>query len=148
MYLAIDPGAGFSDTIGVAKFDATGNMVMCSQMTLPQFIPFLEGQTEVTHVVYEEYKIRRGTAKKHTGSKVETIQTIGAIKSWCMRNKVPFTEQSSQILTGAESLFQIKMPVDHRQSHQVSALLHGMFYLYNMGIIKSALEMEIEKRGK
>jgi hypothetical protein len=144
VYLGIDPGAGYSSTIGVVKFSATGDMLAIHQFNYADFLTWLESQTNVIAVVNEEYRIRRDKVSSHVGSKVETIQTIGAIKSYCHRNNVPQVEQRSNILPVAEKLFQIKMPKDHSVSHQISALLHMMFYLYNNQIIKSALEMEIE----
>lgn len=147
-YLAIDPGAGFKDSIGVAKFSATGQAVLAVQYTFDDFVDFLEAQTDVGFIIFEEYRIRRNRMQSHVGSKVETIQTIGVIKSWCRRKKVPFIEQPSGILSIASQWFQIKWPIpDHANSHYVSATLHGLYALKLMGVVKTALEAEIGKTG-
>ncbi len=148
MYLAIDPGKGAVDSIGAAKFSATGDVLFMGQFTYDDFVPWLEEQKGITEVVYEEYRIFARKAKQHIGSKVETVECIGTIKSWCTRHAVPMTSQRSDILPVAEKLFQVYIPADHTISHQFSALLHGLFYLYRLGITKSALERELEnERG-
>ena len=145
MYLAIDPGKGATDSIGVAEFGLNGNFSTSSQLTFDQLIGFLEATYAVDTVVIEEYKIFRGMAKQHTGSSVETAQTIGAIRAWAVRNNVEVVLQPSNILPIAQKLFQTKMPKNHAQSHQVSAYLHGAYWLYKKGVIKSELEKQQEK---
>lgn len=145
-YLAIDPGAGRRDSIGVASFSETGEVRYFKQLTLDQFIEWLEEQVNVLHVVYEDYRIRADKLKAHQGSRVETLQTIGMIKSWCKRKNVPYSYQNSGILSIAEKWFQIEMPSDHNISHQFSALLHGLHYLKGRGLVKTALEEEIARR--
>jgi hypothetical protein len=140
MYLAVDPGKGSTDSIGWATFSDEGKLIGMGQDTLTKFIMRLESFEGVQHVVWEEYKIFRKRLQAHANSKVETIQTIGMIKSWAIRNNISWSEQKSEILNPAQNLFQIKMPADHRESHQVSALLHGLHYLWTIGLIKTALE--------
>jgi hypothetical protein len=140
MLLSIDPGKGSRDSIGWAVFNDSNGLAKMGQATLEEFVALLESLEGITRVVFEEYRIYAKRLKQHTNSKVETIQTIGMIKSWCMRNKIPFTEQRADILGAAQNLFQIKLPEDHDVSHQISALLHGMYFLYMNGEIKSALQ--------
>jgi len=148
MLLAVDPGKGSVPSIGWALLhNETGDLIDMGQDKFGDFVARLERLEGVSHVVWEEYRVFAKRAKQHSGSKVETIQTIGAIKAWATRKGVTFSEQRADILPSAQNLFQIRMPADHRQSHCISALLHGMFYLYSKGIIQSALEKEIAAKA-
>ncbi len=148
-YLAIDPGKGRRDTIGIARFSATGEVLEIGQKTFEEFVPWLEEQKDVIAVVYELYKIRANRARQHIGSKVETVQTIGAIKSFCTRHKVPCVEQDSSILSNGQKWFGIDIEqYGHDQSHQFSALVHGLYYLYLKGLVKTQLETEYAKRSE
>jgi len=149
MYLAIDPGKGTVDSIGWAEFTDDGRLIRMGQDTRDAFVGRLEtyNNMPVKKVIYEEYKIFKKRVKAHINSKVETVQTIGIIKSWCIRNKVEWVEQPSLILGPAQNLFQVSIPEDHRISHQISAMLHGMYWLWEQKIIKSALEEQVAKAG-
>jgi len=149
MYLAVDPGKGAVDSIGWATFTDHGKLIQIGQDTREQFIERLESLNGkgVKAVIYEEYRIFKKRMKAHINSKVETIQTIGMIKSWCIRNNVPWVEQRSDILGPAQNLFQLFIPQDHTVSHQISATLHGLHYLWTIGLIKTYLEEQVAKAG-
>ncbi len=146
MYLAIDPGKGKKPSIGVARFSATGEATEVTQMTFDKFVDYLETLTEVKICIYEEYVIFRRMAQKHAGSRVETVQTIGVIKSWAHRNGVQLVPQKADILATAQKISQVFLPSNHAASHQWSAFNHGYWYLFNKGIVKSKLEIEEEKK--
>jgi hypothetical protein len=145
---AFDPGAGHSNTIGYARFEDGGDLLDIGQLTFDGLVHFLEGQTPVAGdvVVYERYIIKPHKLQSHKGSRVETIQTIGAIRSWAIRHKLKVVEQADSILSIAQMWFQIKMPTDHAMSHQISATLHGMYYLHLQGIIPTELEKQYAQR--
>lgn len=148
MYLSVDPGKGAVDSIGVAIFKSNGDLIDMGQLTFPEFITYLDHLPgRLDKIICEDYKIFKRKAKAHIGSRVETAQTIGALRGWATKQKVEIIYQDSSILTTAQKLFQITMPADHTISHQFSALLHGKWYLYNKGIILSALEKQNENRG-
>lgn len=142
MYLAIDPGAGRKDTIGWALFGGDGILLEMGQVTFDGLVEKLGewSRLTITHVIVEEYRIRSQRIQTHVGSKVETIQTIGAIKFWARSHRIIIVEQPATILPIAQKWFQIKMPADHSISHQISATLHGMYWLHRQGIIPTALE--------
>ena len=145
MYLAVDPGRGRVDSIGVATFESDGTVVQMGQFTLPDFTVWLEKLPRIEAIIYEEYRIYKRMAKAHIGSRVETVESIGTIKSFATRRGYTcLVAQRADILGAAQKLFQIKLPADHTVSHQYSALLHGLYYLYGKGIIKSALEVQME----
>lgn len=146
-YLGVDPGKGGVDSIGYAIVTDDATLIEMGQLTFPQFVMALETMAkkyEFIGCVYETYRVFRKKAKAHIGSKVETVQSIGVLKSWALRNNIPVAEQNPDILSIAERHFQIKLPEDHTISHQFSALLHVKEWLYRKGIGKSALELELE----
>ena len=140
MYLAIDPGKGRVDSIGAAKFATDGSLLFFGQFTYEDFVPWLEEQTDIEKLFYEEYRIFARAAKKQIGSRVETAECIGVIKSWATRHKVPLVAQRPDILSTAEKMFQVKIPSDHSISHQFSALLHGLYGLHALGLIPTELQ--------
>lgn len=141
MYLAIDPGAGRTRTIGWAEFSDDGTLHLAGQWTMEEMYAELEKKGDtVTDVIFEQYRIDKGRMSSHVGSEVETIQCIGAIKAWASRNGIRCHGQNRNILKNAEMMFGIKMPKDHTYSHQISAMLHGMHYLHSRGLYQTVLE--------
>lgn len=147
-YYSFDPGAGRSDTIGRAKFDDYGCLMEMGQCTFDELVVYLEKQDpeEGDVCIYERYIIKPHKLTSHKGSRVETVQTIGAIKSWAIRNKLEIVEQPDSILAVAQLWFDLKMPSNHSISHQISATLHGMYYLKMQGKIMTALEADYARR--
>jgi hypothetical protein len=148
--LAVDPGEGRNKkTIGVAILDSDrDSVVSVDQFDMEEFISYLEQLEHIDVVVHEDYRIRKNRATHHIGSRVETVQCIGALRSWCTRNGIPLYKQESYILPTAEKFFNMKLPSNHDQSHYVSALLHGMFYLNKLGLWKTYLEREFLESGE
>lgn len=144
MYLSIDPGAGRTDSIGWALFNTRGHLTEAGQTTFDGLVEMLENWVKngvvMETVVCEDYRIRRSKISSHVGSRVETIQTIGVIRGWCARNNFKMHLQPSRILPIAEKHFGITMPSDHTQSHQIAAILHGLWYLHSIGKVKTVLE--------
>jgi hypothetical protein len=149
MYVAIDPGAGRTTTIGVAEFKNSGSLTSLHQFTWEEFNEFLESldPKEVKKLIVEDYRIQKHKLTSHVGSRVETIQTIGAIRGWAHRYRIEIVFQRSNILEVAQLWFDIKIPSDHSRSHQISALLHGLFYLHSIGLARTKLEDEYAARN-
>lgn len=147
-YLSVDPGKGAKDSIGWAMWDNKGDLLRMGQSTLDDFVDMLENldTTRMILCIWEEYRIFAKRAIQHTNSKVETAQSIGYLKTWCYRKTIPYIEQKPDILTGAARLFGVEMPKDHTQSHQFSAMLHGLHYLRSQKLAITALEREYAKR--
>jgi len=154
MYIAIDPGEGIrKPSIGVAVFSNTGELILAHQFYMQGFVDWLEhvsdsdGDVTIDHIIFEEYRVRKNKAMAHVGSRLPTPETIGYIKTFCYRKGIPWTAQRDvDVLGPAQKLFQIKMPSNHDNSHSVSAELHGRYWLWQNGIIKTALETEYAKR--
>lgn len=150
-YLAFDPGAGRTDSIGYVLFNPNGTMREIGQLTYDQLLQKMTDweKLPIAAVVCEDYVIRRNKASSHVGSRVETVRVIGAIKLWAERTlKTKFVLQMSNILTNAQLQFNITIPSDHTVSHQISALLHGLTYLHSIGKAKTFLEREYDARTR
>lgn len=81
-------------------------------------------------VVLEDY-IQRGYTNT-TGSRMEASQIIGALKFFTKFVGVPIHLQPSSVLPIAQRWSaDFPMPKDHRKSHDVSAILHGRYWLIN-----------------
>lgn len=148
MYLAIDPGKGARDSIGWCLFGEDMEMIKLGQSTFDAFVELLESWSslEISQVICEDYKILPHKARSHSGSRVEVVQCIGVIRSWCIRNNFELIFQSHTILATAQNHFQVFLnKMDHNISHQYSAYLHGCEWLMRNKGKKSALQEKVAR---
>lgn len=137
LWLAFDPG----QTTGWAVLDDQAEVVDFGQVKYDNLSDFLKKETRMFQaVIIEEYRVFRKRAMQHAGSDLKTSQAIGKLKFWAELNDFPVVMQASSILPIAEKWSQVKMPKDHDASHQVSAFLHGAYYLMKNRIAPSAIE--------
>jgi len=129
-FVSIDPGG----TTGVVTWDANAKLLDALQLNREEFEDFLE-KVSPAQVICEEYIVNPHV--RHGGQKVETLRIIGAIESYCRRNKILLEMQRPQILTIAQKWSGKKMPKNHGISHWVSAYLHGYYFLHRKGLIKA-----------
>lgn len=138
--IAFDPG----ETVGVCILAENGDVQHFQQVKindLTQLLKSLKAE-KLDKVILEKYVIFRSQAKKHIGSDGKTMQCIGRIKTWAELNDLEVIEQPANILPMAQKKTQVKIPSDHSVSHQVSAYLHGAWYLMGQGTMLSALQKE------
>ncbi len=150
MYIAFDPGP----QPGWCKFNNRGEVLDLGIVrTLDDFPVWLEAipTQALIAVIYEQYEQLphrvRATLGRHK-NKIPTVECIGHIRSWCLRNKIEMVAQRPAILPATEKHTQVKMPKDHSNSHHIAAFLHGARYLIDEGIMKTALEMSLEETNK
>jgi hypothetical protein len=156
LLLAVDPGAGKTASIGVATFVlATGELKSLGKMSFDEFDAYLLNLDPKTigQVVYEMYAIRRQHAMAHIGSEVEVVRSVGLVVAFANRNNIPCVKQPSSILGVAPQWFGVKIPraKNGKKQHvpdEISAMLHGMYWLKGKGIIKTKLEEEMERNAK
>lgn len=148
MYIAIDPGP----EPGWCKFNNRGDVIdlgiVRSLDTFPKFLEAVPTQA-LTAVIYEEYKQlphRVGAALGRKKNKIPTVECIGHIRSWCLRHDIYMIVQPPTILPSTQKHTQVFLPRDHANSHHIAAYLHGARYLIDEGIMKTALEMEVEEK--
>lgn len=137
--VAFDPGL----TTGYCIFD-DASPVSYGQIHFLKLVELVEGLPKPDVVVYENFQLFGHKAKQQIGSKFETVQAIGIIKSWAKRNKAEQIEQRPSDKAIAQKWTGIVPTGAHNtNSHWVDAFNHGMFYLIKQGIAKSKLEEEM-----
>lgn len=139
MLLAIDPG----ETSGLALFQGNGKPFWMEQArgaeSLHKFLMGIEkdwGSVPDT-VVIELYRVlpTQHSIKANVGSKLKTVEAIGIVKSFCMTWDAKVVEQEPSIKNIAKKWTNIKVPSNHKDSHQFDALLHGYYYLIKSGAL-------------
>lgn len=144
--VAIDPG----DTAGIAIFSApTYQVEKLDQVGYSEFNDYmtnLAAEYDIKLFVIEEYIVFHKKAGAHAGSKLRVKEQIGAISLMAKLIGVPMERQMSKILNIAQKQSGIKMPHTHSETHKFSAFLHGWYYLHSKGLVKSALEIEEDKK--
>lgn len=135
-YLAIDPGV----TTGWASFDEKGQTLDFGEIKgIDEFLDFFEGidHSELEHVICEDYIVDKRVS--HGGSRVPTIQLIGAIKRYCHKNKIPLHMQHRAAKDIGIKFIGMKKPKGHMPD-KISALCHGVYWLQRNGIRESRLK--------
>jgi len=130
-----DPG----DTTGICVFDEDWGIEKLMQLSLDELIQWAANYEEPVDIIgYEKFIVFRQKAMQQTGSKMKVSQAIGVIKMMAARLKVKaLIEQAPDIKPIALRWSKIKMPSQHSQSHQWDAFLHGFYFAYKNGRIKS-----------
>lgn len=89
-----------------------------------------------TCILYENFIVFANKAQKQSGSKMEAPQAIGKIKLWAaMIGVEPEKPQMSNILSIAVKWSGVQLGA-HHNSHNKSALNHGVYWLVKNGMMK------------
>lgn len=141
-YVSIDPGGSESGrTIGVVAWDESGLPLIMQQFNQDELDEFLKNLQEkkdtLKVIIVESYRVFSHKLEAHRNKKMTTSECIGRIKFAAKMLGVTVVEQPSSILQTAEKWSGTKLPSNHANSHQVSAYLHGYFYLHRRGVIKA-----------
>lgn len=130
-YLAFDPGAA----TGVCRFDHTGDEVELKILRgLDALADYLEECKPASVVIYESYIVFQKKANAHIGSNLPTAQAIGMIKAKARKWGATIIPQPSSILPIAQMWSGVKLPSNHKESHDIAAFNHGVYYLTKEGI--------------
>lgn len=128
---AFDPG----ESTGWVVLDKEGNVLATGiargREKLYEVLEKIGEPPEV--VVIEEFTLFQHKSKQQSGSKMETTRVIGVIEAWARKSKVVF--QRPNIKPIAEMWTGHKPSSNHKNSHHIDALNHGMYYLYNNKIL-------------
>jgi hypothetical protein len=148
-YVSIDPGGSDSGrTIGVVAWDESGLPLKMEQYNKDELNEFLFNLQEVKDtlkvIIYEGYRVFSHKLEVHRNQKMKTSECIGRIQFAAKILGVPVVEQPSKILSTAEKWSGVKLPSNHAQSHQVSAYLHGYFYLHRRNVIQARVLQRIK----
>jgi hypothetical protein len=130
-YLAFDPGV----STGVCRFDKTGDETELKILrSLDELADYLEECEPASVVIYESYRIFGKKTQAHIGSDVPSAQAIGMIAAKARKWNAKIVNQPSNILTIAQLWTGVKIPSNHKESHDIAAFLHGAYYLTQQGI--------------
>lgn len=155
LVLSFDPGG---TTAGTNKSSATGwcyqdentGYMMGPLFAVADLHNFLAKwdikKLPVDVVIVEEYIPRANEkgAKANLGRRAITPEAIGAIALWAAMNKITVVRQDARLkptqakVTGIDPKKGTK-----RASHGADAYNHGRWYLVQLGLAKSALEIEM-----
>lgn len=144
-YVAFDPGKA----TGVAAFNQQGEIldtkILKNETDLDNYLDTLEDRKTVKVIIYEKYRVgfsygqlttNAKYGRTHGGKSVPAEQAIGSILRTARKLKTEIVSQEPAILPVAAKWSGIPLPKNHDQSHHISALNHGIYYLTNKGILK------------
>lgn len=140
MILFIDPGGG----TGYALFDSQGTVKKWGQVSgldsLTDLLTMTNSECPLDKIFYEPYILRNSATKNMNRHQKkghqDTIEAIGAIKTFGRINKIPAEEIRYVQLNQALAQTGITLPKNHAESHQYVALAYGGSYYIKQGIIK------------
>lgn len=140
-----DPG----NTSGYAIVDGE-DIIDMGQIIFEDFMVFILklDWSDIDVIVCEDFRLFRNKAQKQVGSDFQTVQCIGALRLISKQKSIPLIMQMSSILPIAERQAGIKMPKNHEESHEVSALLHVRFYQIRQNLFKSVGQRKAERIAK
>lgn len=142
--IGVDPG----DTTGIAVFSGNGVLVSTGQHTVTELIKWVNAYLDpISVLVVEDYRIYSRRAIQQSGSKVGAAQVIGIMKLWAVEKGAYMVLQGADLLPTASKISGVKMPSKHSVSHWVSAFNHAYLWMFQAGIVKSALDIERHGNG-
>lgn len=146
--ISFDPG----DTTGYAIWrvkDGQAQIAEFGQMSLDELLNWVNVYDKpVENVIIEEFKLFAKRAKQQAGSSMKASQAIGALRSFAVRKGARVHMQPANIKFIALKQTQITMPSQHSQTHQWDAYLHGAYWHIKQGMLKTALQREMELKNE
>lgn len=135
-YLSFDPG----EATGWAAFDDKGAITDFGTIHgLGELFSWLTLHTADVYII-EEYRLYRQRALQQSGSKLLTVQAIGAIKASAASTGSKVVEQPASIKKVAEMWTGYVPKGAHKNSHWIDAVNHGLYYLHKEGIVKTEVK--------
>lgn len=144
--LSFDPGK----TTGIAYQDENKTYSMTETRDIHEWLEKVDlEKIPVDHVVIEDYIIKPHQASMNVGVSQDALEIKGALIGWCRRNKIEFTIYDPKLKPAQCKMTQV-FPKKMRKDieHKFDAWNHGRYYLIQQGLAKTALEIELEKKGK
>jgi len=141
---AIDPG----EHNGFAIMESGGKVVekgVVELQDLPAFLATLPGHS-VSVIVYEGFRLFRRLADRQSGSNIPAAQAIGIIKGCANFSSLRIVEQQPDArLMGAKYAQYVVMK--GHMADDISAWLHGVFYLKQIGQLETVLERKLQNES-
>lgn len=135
-YVALDPGKD----IGWATFDGTGEVIRFGTIRKDEgregLYNFLKELPKGITVIVENYLLFPDKAKAQYWDPMETVRVLGVLEFYCYLAGSTLIQQPSNIKPIAYMWAGITPAKNHRFSHQLDAMVHGIYYLQKNGIRK------------
>lgn len=132
MILAVDPG----DTSGFALFEDGGSSIGSWQSDFDKSLELLAPIENLSKIVVEDYRLRKGKQAQQTGSRFQAVQMIGALKYHAKLHGIAFELASVQAKTLGAMFSGVKPPSNHKESHKIDAYNIGIYWLVDNKIIE------------
>lgn len=132
--LAIDPGESTGYCYFIKGKPAEHGIIR-GQEKLNEWLQ--EQDLPIEQVVMEQFKLFSWKARQQAGSRMVTSQVEGAVLFWARMKEIPVDLQSpSEALPMGKIWSGVEMPRNHNNSHGISALYHGTYWLIKNGMKK------------
>lgn len=132
MILSVDPG----DTTGLVTWSESGRELIRADVPLENLPKtFIDFDSELSTIVYEDFRLFAHKAVQQTGSKFGASQAIGMLKYLAFQTGAKMVAQKPDILRIAAMHAGVKIPRQGHITDSLSAYLHGFYYFENQGIL-------------
>jgi hypothetical protein len=109
---------------------------------LPVFLSTLPGRS-VSVIVYEGFRLFRHLATRQSGSTIPASRAIGIIQGIASVNSIRTKEQQPDARLMGAKYAQYVVRKGH-MADDISAWLHGVFYLKQIGQLETVLERKLQ----
>lgn len=137
-YISIDPG----ETVGYSIWEEDKRLAQGEKDAL-DFLTMLEGIIEeIDLIIYEEYALRRSSAKAMIGNEFVTPQVIGVIKWIAYKGRVKTVKQTpaqKEFFTN-DKLKKLGL-YDRGQRHSRDSVRHALYYQFFTSGIREVSEL-------
>lgn len=142
--IAVDPGK--STGIAILKFGG--------ELVRKQIVPFGDianywadlGEEfpigSIHAVVCESFRLYAHKSRHQHGSSMEASQVLGMARGYCSLRRVKFVQQQPECRVLGAKFVQYKLGRSHTPD-DISAWLHGIYYLKSIDQLTTALETEL-----
>lgn len=138
---AIDPG----EHTGYAIMESGGKVLEKGVVELPDlpvFLSTLPGRS-VSVIIYEGFRLYRHLADRQSGSNIPASRAIGTIHGFAYFNQLRTVEQQPDARLMGAKYAQYVVRKGH-MADDISAWLHGVFYLKQIGQLETVLERKLQ----
>lgn len=138
-YMSFDPGTA----TGWSTFSEEGEVLdkgICrGHEELMNFLMTISEIDRPKVIIYEDFTLFQSKALQQSGSDMPASQAIGVIKMFGQMCKAEMVKQHSNILGIGQKLAGVSLPKNHDHSHDISAYVHGVYYLIKNHIREVAI---------
>ena len=131
-YLALDPG----ETTGWASFNTDGTPKDFGQVKGRIEVYTLLQEVQPKVLIVEDFMLFPWKSKDQAFSSFEAVRVIGAVEFWAWAKKSVFVLQKPNVKDIGYMWAGVSKAKSHKDSHQLDAYVHGVYFLQKTGILK------------